>query len=75
MSKLYVAGRYTNAMNESDGVNDENVLQRIQVAAGYWIRKNTLLKLEFVNQDEEENSGGQIGGGFDGVVTEVSVKL
>ena len=73
--KLYVAGRYTNAMNESDGVNDENVLQRIQVAAGYWIRKNTLLKLEFVNQDEEENSGGQIGGGFDGVVTEVSVKL
>ena len=73
--KLYVAGRYTNAMNESDGVNDENVLQRIQVAAGYWIRKNTLLKLEFVNQDEEENSGGQIGGGFDGFVTEVSVKL
>jgi len=59
--KLYVAGRYTNSQNETDTIDDENTLERIQIAAGYWIKPNTLAKLEFVNQDEEANSGGQVG--------------
>ena len=74
-NKFYLAARYTNATNETDGVNDEDTLERLQVGLGYWINKKTLWKLEFVDQDEDANSGGQIGGGFDGLTTEVSVKF
>ena len=73
--KVYVATRYSNASNETDGINSQNTLERIQVAAGYFFRKNSLWKFEYVDQDEEANSGGQIGGGFDGFITEVSVKF
>lgn len=73
--KFYVAGRYTNASNDTDGVSSEDTLERFQVAAGYWINNKSLWKLEYVDQDEEANSGGQIGGGFDGIITEVSVKF
>ena len=73
--KFYVAGRYTNATNDTDGISGDDTLERIQVATGYWFNKKTLWKFEYVDQDEEANSGGQIGGGFDGVITEVSVKF
>ena len=74
-AKLYVAARYTNATNDTDGVNSEDTLERIQVATGYWLNPATLWKFEYVNQDEDENSGGQIGGGFEGITTELSVKF
>lgn len=73
--KFYVAARYANSTNKTDGVQNEDTLERIQIAAGYWIDKNTLWKFEFVDQDEEVNSGGQIGDGFDGFVSELSVKF
>ncbi len=72
--KLYIAGRYTNASNDTDGVDGEDTLERVQIGGGYWINNKTLLKAEYVDQDEEANSGGQIGG-FDGFITEVSVKF
>jgi hypothetical protein len=34
-----------------------------------------LWKVEYVNQDEGANSGGQIGTGFDGITSEISVKF
>jgi len=74
-NKLYIAGRYTHATNDTDGVNSEGTLERIQVSAGYWINEKTLWKAEYVDQDEEENSGGQIGEGFNGFITELSVKF
>lgn len=74
-NKFYLAARYTNSTNETDGINGEDTLERIQLAAGYWINEKTLWKFEFVDQDEEANSGGQIGRGFDGFVTELSVKF
>ena len=73
--KFYIAGRYTNASNDTDGVSGEDTLERLQVGGGYWINNKTLWKAEYVDQDEEANSGGQIGGGFDGLITEVSVKF
>ena len=73
--KFYVAGRFTSATNDTDGVSGEDTLERIQVAGGYWLNDKTLWKFEFVDQDEEANSGGQIGEGFDGVITELSVKF
>ena len=74
-NKFYLAARYTNSTNETDGISNEDTLERIQVAAGYWLNEKTLWKFEFVDQDEEENSGGQIGGGFKGFVSELSVKF
>ena len=74
--KLFVAARYTEAENTSDLIDqNDNELERIQVAAGYWINNRTLIKGEFVNQEEGVNSGGQIGEGFDGFVSEVSVRF
>lgn len=74
-NKLFVAGRYTNSSNDTDGINGEDTLERFQLAAGYWLNERTLWKFEYVDQDEEANSGGQIGGGFDGVITEISTRF
>ncbi|MCY7296724.1 hypothetical protein [Alteromonas sp. a30] len=73
--KFYVAARYANSTNNSPGVNDEDTLDRIQVSAGYWFYDNTLVKVEYVDQNEDANSGGQIGGGFDGFSAEIAVKF
>ena len=73
LSNTYLAARYTNATNETSGITDNDTLQRIQVAAGIFINPKTLWKFEFVDQDEEDNSGGQIGGGFRGFTSELSV--
>jgi len=75
-NKFYVAARYTEAENTSDlVVQSDNTLERTQVAAGYWFNNRTLLKVEYVDQDEGVNSGGQIGAGFDGFTSEISVKF
>jgi hypothetical protein len=74
--KFYVAARYSEAKNTSDLIaQTDNKVERIQAAAGYWFNNRTLLKFEWVNQKEGANSGGQIGKGFDGFTSEVSVKF
>lgn len=72
---LYLAARYTNVTNETPGITSENTLERLQVGAGYWLTDRVLAKVEYVDQTEEANSGGQIGAGFDGFSAEVSVKF
>ena len=75
-NKLYVAARYSDAENTSDLIaQTDNNVERIQVAAGYWFNDKTLLKFEYVDQEEGVNSGGQIGTGFDGFTSEISVKF
>ena len=75
-NKFYIAARYSDAENTSDLIEQtDNNVERIQVAAGYWFNDKTLLKLEYVDQDEGANSGGQIGTGFDGMTAEISVKF
>jgi hypothetical protein len=74
--KLYVAARYAESENTSDLIEQtDNDVTRLQVSAGYWINDRTLWKVEYVNQDEGANSGGQIGTGFDGITSEISVKF
>ncbi|MEP0357222.1 hypothetical protein [Paraglaciecola sp.] len=74
--KFYVAARYSDAQNTSELIEQtDNSVERLQVAAGYWFNDKTLLKVEYVNQDEGINSGGQIGAGFDGFTSEISVKF
>ena len=89
--KLYVAGRYTRVANTSDDVDFRavggageqeasdapggNILERFQVGGGWFIDERTLFKVEYVNQDEDIFSAGNIGTGFDGIVTELSVRF
>jgi len=75
-NKFYVAARYSDAENTSDlTAQTDNTVERIQIAAGYWFNDKTLLKFEYVDQEEGANSGGQIGAGFDGFTSEISVKF
>ncbi|MBA6340364.1 hypothetical protein H4J59_05070 [Colwellia sp. MB02u-10] len=75
-NKFYLAARYSEAENTSDLIaQTDNTVERIQVAAGYWFNDKTLLKFEYVDQEEGVNSGGQIGTGFDGFTSEISVKF
>ena len=75
-NKFYVAARYSEAENTSDLIEQtDNTVERLQIAAGYWFNDKTLLKFEYVDQDEGVNSGGQIGAGFDGFTSEISVKF
>ena len=74
--RFYLAARYAEAENTSDLIEQrDNTVERLQVAAGYWFNEKTLLKVEFVDQNEGANSGGQIGAGFDGFTSELSVKF
>ena len=73
-NKLYVAGRYTMVDNTTDDV-DGDALERLQLGGGWFIADRTLLKVEFVDQDEPEGSPGQVGGGFSGFVSELSVRF
>lgn len=75
-NKFYVAARYSEAENTSDLIaQNDNTVERLQVGAGYWFNDRTLLKFEYVDQDEGVNSGGQIGAGFNGFTSEISVKF
>nr|WP_221774787.1 hypothetical protein [Pelagicoccus albus] len=74
--KFYVAARYAEAENTSELIaQSDNTADRLQLAAGYWFNDRTLLKFEYVDQSEGANSGGQIGAGFDGFTSELSVKF
>ncbi|MEP1442748.1 MAG: hypothetical protein ABJK39_07040 [Hyphomicrobiales bacterium] len=72
--KLYLAGRFTQVNNTTDGVANRGTLRRYQVGGGFFIDERSLIKVEYVNQDEEIGSAGQTGG-FDGVVSELSVRF
>jgi hypothetical protein len=76
----YLAIRYAESQNESEGVSGPNTASRLQVGGGWWYNKSTLVKLEYVDQDEEQFSGGGAalfgapgGAQWSGIVAEVSI--
>lgn len=77
--KVYLAARYTATSNEAEGITGAENIERIQVAAGYWVNDSVLFKAEYVYQDEEAFSGGGVctfgttDCDWDGIVLEVSV--
>lgn len=78
--ELYVAARYSQSTNDSDGISGNDSLDRIQIGGGYWIEDKVLLKVEYVKQTEEASSGGQNTDGtgeaeWDGVLAELSVSF
>lgn len=55
---LYAALRYSASTNESSGVTDNDKLDRLQIGMGYWLEGAALVKIEYVRQNEDANSGG-----------------
>lgn len=79
-SSVYVAARYAESENKSAGVTGENKADRLQVGVGYWLNEATLIKAEYVKQNEEQFSGGGSttwgaagGSNWDGFTIETSV--
>ncbi|MCC5451330.1 hypothetical protein LMJ53_06230 [Rheinheimera sp. UJ51] len=73
--KLYLATRFSQVSNETEGVSGDTDLTRLQLGAGWWLAENTLLKAEWVEQREGANSAGQIGTDWGGFTAEVSVRF
>ncbi|MFV0476313.1 MAG: hypothetical protein ACK5ME_00575 [Parahaliea sp.] len=55
---IYLTARYSISSNKSDGIDDDEILDRYQLGLGYWFDKDILVKAEYVKQTEEANSGG-----------------
>jgi hypothetical protein len=72
---FYVAGRYTQVTNESDGVVGDDSMDRLQLGVGLWLSDNVLLKGEYVYQGEGAVSPGQIGSDWQGGLIELSAKM
>jgi hypothetical protein len=77
---FYVAARYAEVKNKSEGVSGPNKSDRLQLGAGYWMNDATLFKAEYVKQQEDQFSGGgattfgAVGGAeWDGFIMEASV--
>lgn len=73
---LYVAGRYNSVSGELDATQDIDV-QRISLGAGWFMTKNILAKVEYVNQSYDGYTAGSIldGGKFSGFIAEAVISF
>lgn len=73
---FYVGGRY-NRVDSEDVTGDDVEISRFQVAAGWFMTRNILLKAEYVSQKHEGYSTGSIfdGGKFDGLMAEAVISF
>jgi hypothetical protein len=73
---FYVAGRY-NTVNGDDVSGVEVDINRVQVSAGWFMTKNILAKIEYVNQqyDGFRPNSRFHGGQFDGIVVEAAISF
>lgn len=79
---LYGAVRYSGAQaNKLAGADSNGTVSRIQVGGGFWLSKNLLLKVEYVQQQYDGFGEGQVVNNniqawknpeFSGVISEVS---
>jgi len=79
-NQFYLAARYAESKNKSEGVSGPNEATRLQIGAGFWLNDATLFKAEYVKQEEDQFSGGgatdrTVAGGsdWDGFIVEASV--
>ena len=73
---LYVAGRYNSVSGELDATQDIDV-QRISLGAGWFMTKNILAKVEYVNQTYDGYAPGSRfdGGKFSGFIAEAVISF
>ncbi len=73
---FYAAGRFSYAGDQSEGASSvsNTAMSRIQLGVGYMVYDKALLKVEYVNQSEAENSALSrvAAGDWQGVTTELS---
>ncbi len=74
---FYVGGKYNTVSMELSGYDDKVNVNRFQVAAGWFMTKNILAKLEYVNQEYKDYPTGNIlnGGKFNGVMLEAAISF
>lgn len=70
--RYHLATRYTEVANVSDGVSGDPKMTRLQIGGGWRIHPTTMLKVEWMEQTEEENSPGQVGDDWSGFTVELS---
>ncbi|MBO2543225.1 hypothetical protein J0871_02235 [Salegentibacter sp. BDJ18] len=73
---FYVAGRY-NTVNGDHASGDEIDINRVQASAGWFMTKNILAKVEYVNQqyDGYNTSSPLHGGQFNGLMLEAAISF
>ncbi|SFU50497.1 hypothetical protein SAMN05216480_105160 [Pustulibacterium marinum] len=74
---FYIGGRYTTVNAELAGYDDEVNVNRLQASVGWFMTKNVLAKLEYVNQEYKDYPTGVIfnGGKFNGVMLEATISF
>ena len=76
--QLYVGGRYNTVSGNANDTAEEININRVNIGGGWFITKNILTKLEYVNQDYEGNAytGTKFeGAGFNGFVLEAVINF
>lgn len=73
--KFYVAGRYNKVNGALFGSGAEVSIDRVQVGGGWFVTRNILAKLEYVNQNFNDFAATDIrnGGRFNGLMIEAIV--
>ncbi|WMI68608.1 hypothetical protein [Mangrovimonas sp. YM274] len=71
---FYLGGRYNVVNSEYDGTDDITV-ERFQAAAGWFMTKNILTKVEYVTQNYDGATGRLEDGKFDGVMVEAVISF
>ncbi len=74
---FYVAGRYNKVSGTLQTVKTNASIDRIQVGAGWFVTRNILAKLEYVNQRYSDFPGQDIrnGGKFNGIMLEGAISF
>jgi len=72
---IYVVGRYTKASGPEAGSTEDVSISRLQAGGGWFLTKNVLAKLEYVNQTYSDFDSSSIfnGAKFNGVMIEAIV--
>ncbi|TDI75819.1 MAG: hypothetical protein E2O84_03775 [Bacteroidetes bacterium] len=72
---IYVVARYTKASGEEKGTLNDVEITRLQAGAGWFMTKNVLAKLEYVNQSYDGFDSSHIfsGGSYHGVMVEAAI--
>lgn len=71
---FYLGGRYNVVNSEYDDTADITV-ERFQAAAGWFMTKNILTKVEYVTQNYDGATGRLEDGKFDGVMVEAVISF
>ncbi len=76
--QFYVGGRYNTISGKDDEVSDERKIDRFNLGAGYFMTKNILAKVEYVQQNYNDSpvwgaTSALRGGEFKGVMVEATI--